>query len=164
MALSGCGSSRNDGGDDCTLRAVGEETGAGSIRATLSVPEQYISGAEITNGGIAVDWDDCDYSLNAFLSNETADYIIASAPTNTLTNSEHGTRLVDALLYVWKFQDASGEPRFFVTSVGEMAPINKPRTALEAQRFELPASEQPRLRGPQQPSRACLRECPLTTP
>ena len=136
--LSGCGSAPKDGGYECTVRAIGEETGADSIRATLNVPDEYISGAEISNGGIVVEWDDCDFPLNAFLSYETATHIIETAPTRTLTNSELGDRLVDAELFIWRFTDGANEPRFFVMAVSGMKPVTEPRNSREAERFKMP--------------------------
>ena len=135
-ALAACGSAEPDGADACTIQAVGKETGASNLRATLSVPEAYVSGAEITNGGVTVDVPECDFPLNAFLSDETAVHIIDTAPRNTLTSN--GFRLVEADLSIWKFTDGSGEPRFFVTGVHSMSPIPAPRNALERQRYETP--------------------------
>ncbi|KRA83729.1 hypothetical protein [Altererythrobacter sp. Root672] len=136
--LSGCGSASNDGRDDCTLRAVEEVTGSGGLRATLSVPEQYRSGVETSNGGIIVYWGDCDFPLNAFLSYETASHIIEVAPARTLTDNVHGLRLVDAELFIEMLKDGSEGPSFFVSKVGDMKPITKPRTPLEAERYVVP--------------------------
>lgn len=138
MTMSACAPSQISGRDKCTTEAIGKETGAGSLKATLSVPERYVSAAEISNGGISAEWEECDYPLNAFFSHETAASIIEKAPTNTLTNSDHGVRLVDAELSIRKFSDGSGKPRFFVTGVQKMSPIEAPRNRSERQYFQIP--------------------------
>jgi hypothetical protein len=126
--------------DKCTLEAIGKGSGADNIHVTLRVPDQLMHGAEISNGGIIALWEDCDFALNAFISAETADYIIYNTPKRTLTDREHQFRLVDASLFVWKFSDGSGEPRFFVMRVQEMTPITSARTADERDHFTLPAT------------------------
>jgi hypothetical protein len=98
---------------------------------TLRVPDAAISGVEIKNGGVSVHSEDCDFALNAFLSEETVASIIANAPRRTLTDRRHGSRLVAAEMGIWKFSDGSGEPRFFVTSVHSMLPVVSPRNAEE---------------------------------
>lgn len=129
---TGCAGPADDGGEICTVEAVGRETGAGSLDATLHVPESFLTGAEISDGGISVLHEDCDFPLNAFFSDETANYVIENAPKETLSDRERFFRLVDASLSIWKFSDGSGETRFFVTGVQEMRPIVKARTSHEA--------------------------------
>jgi len=101
------------------------------------VPPAYISGAEITNGGVSVGWGDCDFPLNAFFSKETIASIISHAPARTLTDTRYGNRLVEADMAIWKFSDGSGEPRFFVTAVHAMSPVVTPRNAIERERYKL---------------------------
>ena len=79
----------------------------------------------------------CDFMLNAFISDETARYIIENAPRETLADKLRVFYLVDASLFIWKFTDGSGEPRFFVMRVQEMAPILRARNAQEAAHFSL---------------------------
>ncbi|MEE1878507.1 hypothetical protein [Altererythrobacter litoralis] len=116
-----------DGMEQCTVAAIGKETGAASLNASLDVPETFMMGAEITNGGISVHHDGCDFPLNSFFSKETAEHIIQNAPLETLSHHEGFFRVVDTSLSIWKFSDGSGETRFFVTGVHEMRPILKAR-------------------------------------
>lgn len=137
LSSSSC-SPQIDGGDECTLRAIGEETGAAELKVDLQIPSYFVNGAEIRNGGILMFLEDCDYPLNAFLSLETANYLIESAPTKTLTLPEIQLRLATATLGIWKFKDGSREPRFFVTTVHEVNAVRQPRNQIEADKFELP--------------------------
>jgi hypothetical protein len=139
-ALDTCAESSPDEQDKCTARALESETGAGQLHADVLVPREFTSGAEISNGGIVLLTPGCDYALNAFLSRETADYIIAQAPLQTLTKSGIDLRLVEGEFFVWKFRDGSGEPRFFIMSVNELSAIKEARTADEARRFTMPES------------------------
>jgi hypothetical protein len=138
MLLTSSCSSQSDGGDECTLRAIGRETGAAELQVDLQIPSYFVSAAEIRNGGILMFYEDCDYPLNAFLSRETANYLIESAPKQTLTLPEIRLRLATATLGIWKFKDGSREPRFFVTTVHEVDAVSQPRSQIEAEKFELP--------------------------
>ena len=140
FASLACGSNEASGAGACTIEAVGRDTGADNLRALLRVPPAYNSGVEVRNGGVSVEWGDCDFPLNAFLSEETVTSVIANAPIMTLTDTRHGVRLVEAEMAIWKFTDGSGEPRFFVTRVHSMVPILTPRNAEERERFELPTN------------------------
>ena len=136
-----CAGASVDGNEECTVAAIGKETGADRLVATLDVPETYMTGAETRNGGISVQYDGCDFSLNAFFSSETAEYVIQNAPINTPSHHEGFFRTVDASLSIWKFSDASGETRFFVTSVNEMRPISRAKTKYEAKSFKEPSGD-----------------------
>ena len=127
-----------DGREQCTVEAIGKETGAGSLEATLQVPESYMSGAEISDGGITVQHNGCDFPLNAFFSQETAERVIEETPSETLSHHEGYFRVVDASLSIWKFTDGSGETRFFVTGVHEIRPILKARTSHEKRYYDEP--------------------------
>ncbi|MEO6388727.1 MAG: hypothetical protein ABIT16_12535 [Croceibacterium sp.] len=135
---TGCADVAETGLDRCTREAIGSETGADDLRVTLEVPERFTQGVEVSNGGITAWWDDCDFPLNTYMSTETANRIIDGAPKRTLTD-RHLLRHVEASLSIFKFSDGSGEPRFFVMRVQDMAPITTPRTAEERDRFSLPA-------------------------
>ena len=87
-----------------------------------------MSGAEISNGGVAVLHPDCDFTLNAFLSRETAEAMIVEAakfPENRPTFST-----ATAELFIWRFRDGSDEPRFFVTSYYNLQPFKTDQTAI----------------------------------
>ena len=127
-----------DGGEQCTVEAIGKKTGAGSLEATLQVPMSYMSGAEISDGGISVQHSGCDFPLNAFFSKETAERVIEETPSNTLSHHDGFFRVVDASLSIWKFSDASGETRFFVMGVHKMRPILKARTSHEKRYYDEP--------------------------
>ncbi len=137
IASSACGSDDASGTSACTLEAIGSDTGADSLRATLRVPPANISGAATRNSGVSVEWSGCDFPLNAFFAKETITSIITNAPTETLTDTRHGVRLVEADMAIWKFTDGSNQPRFFVTAVHNMLPVVAPRNAEEGERYEL---------------------------
>lgn len=130
----------DDGREQCTVKAIGKDKGADSLNATLHVPESFMAGAEITNGGISVHQVGCDFTLNAFFARETVEHIIENAPSDTLSKGEGFFRVVDASLSIWKFSDGSGETRFFVTGVRELRPILKARTSHEAKYYDEPSS------------------------
>ena len=134
-----CVGGDGDGGDHCTVEAIGKKPGAGILEATLQVPMSHITGAEISNGGISVQHNGCDFPLNAFFSQETVERVIEETPSNTLSHHEGFFRVVDASLYIWKFSDASGETRFFVTGVHEIRPILKARTSHEKRYYDEPS-------------------------
>ena len=138
IVLGSVACAERDGRDECTLKAVGDQTGAHEFAAELSVPDKYMTGAEISNGGIAVSLPGCDFTLSAFLSSETVDYVIEHAPRQTLTHRDHGSRLVKARLFVWRFRDGSGHPRFFVMQTSDFGALTKPRSEQEAKRFAMP--------------------------
>lgn len=140
LVLTGCAKAKVDGSEACTVEAVGMETGAGNLNATLEVPENLLAGAEISNGGISIFHDGCDFPLNSFFSDETARYIIENAPQKTLRHHEGFFRVIEASLSIWKFSDRSGETRFFVTGVHEMRPIPKARTSHGAKYYVEPSS------------------------
>ena len=131
FASLACGSNEASGAGACTIEAVGRDTGADNLRASLRVPPAYNSGVEVRNGGVSVEWGDCDFPLNALLSEETVTSVIANAPIMTLTDTRHDVRLVEAEMAIW---------RFFVTRVHSMVPILTPRNAEERERFELPTN------------------------
>ena len=123
LLLGSCGAQEPDGRDICTLKAIGEDTGALSIDAELSIPKAFISGAEISNGGVTVMHPGCDFPLNAFLAQETVEAIIAEAAT--FPEERPFISTATAELFVWRFRDGSQEPRLFVMSYHDLAPINK---------------------------------------
>lgn len=138
---SACSNEKHDGRADCTLRAIGAGTGSATLHATLMVPDTLLHGVEISNGGVQVLSDDCDFVLNALISDESANQIIEDAPKGTLWDrAAHSRRLVEASLSIWKFSDGSGEPRFFVMGVQDMAPILRARTAHESEYYRLDAA------------------------
>lgn len=137
-AVGGCTGPTVDGREKCTVEAIGRQTGADSLDATLHIPADFLTGVETSDGGITVWHDDCDFPLGAFLSDETAHFIIENAPKATLIDKRHFFRLVDASLSIWKFSDGSGETRFFVTAVHEMRPIAKARSPQEAEYYSEP--------------------------
>lgn len=139
VVIAGCSGPVVDGGEACTVEAVGKETGADGLDTTLHIPVSFMTGAEISNGGISVLHGDCDFPLNAFFSDETSNYIIENAPRATLSDNDRFFRLVDASLSIWKFSDGSGETRFFVTAVHEMHPITRARTQHEAKHYVAPS-------------------------
>ena len=123
-SVCGCAPER-DGRDICTAQTVGEDTGSEIISVILLVPEYHMTGAEITNGGVLVINPDCEYTLNAFLSDETADYLIHQVKDFRWLHVPSGARVANAELYIWRFRDGSGKPRFFVGSVMD---ISDPKT------------------------------------
>lgn len=132
---SACSNGESDGRSTCTLQSIGADAGKTSLHATLMVPRTFLSGVEISNGGVHVLGDDCDFVLNASISNESAKYIIEHAPKATLWDrATHTRRLVEASLVIWKL---SGESRFFVMGVQEMTPIVVPRTPHESDYYRL---------------------------
>jgi hypothetical protein len=137
---SGCAAPEISGREKCTVEAIGRETGAGNLKATLYVPETFLTGVEISDGGVMIFHQGCDFPLNAFLSDETANHIIQNAPRKTLTDKKHFVRLVDASLSIWKFSDGSNETRFFVTRVLELGPISKPRSPQDAEHYVVPTN------------------------
>lgn len=125
LLAQGCAAER-EGRDVCTLETVGEDTGSQIVSVSLMIPESYVTGAEISNGGILVMNPDCDYALNAFLSDETADYLIDQAQDFRWVHIPSESKVAEADLYIWRFRDGSQEPRFFVLDVME---LSEPKTA-----------------------------------
>ena len=133
-----CVGDDGDSGEHCTVEAIGKVTGAGSLDATLHVPVSYMTGAEFSDGGISVWHNGCDFPLNAIFSQETAERVIKKTPSNTLSHHDGSFRVVDASLSIWKFSDASGETRLFVTGVYEIRPILRARTSHEKRYYDEP--------------------------
>ncbi|WP_143736739.1 hypothetical protein [Erythrobacter dokdonensis] len=104
------------------MKAIGEDTGALSINAELSIPKAAMYGAETSNGGVTVWHPGCDFPLHAFLADDTVETIIAEAVT--FPEERPFTSTATAELFVWRFRDDSQKPRFFVLSYRDLAPIN----------------------------------------
>ena len=121
LPLGSCASQEQDGRDICTLKAVGDETGADSIRVELSIPKALVSGAEISNGGVTVMHPGCDFPMNAVLAQDTSEAIIAEAVS--FPEEQPFLSTATAELFVWRFRGGSGEPRFFVISYDDLKPV-----------------------------------------
>ncbi|RXZ66152.1 hypothetical protein [Pelagerythrobacter rhizovicinus] len=123
MAASGlvaCEVQDPSGRDRCTLEAIGEETGAHSFNAELLIPKSYQTGAETTNGGIVVLQPGCDFPLNAFFADATANVLIEQAAS--FPEGREYQSPARAELFIWRFRDGSREPRFFVRSFSDLEP------------------------------------------
>lgn len=81
-----------------------------------------MTGAEIANGGISAWGATCDFPLNAFFSRETVDYLIGAA-ANYPVRYRDIDRVAEAEMLIWKFEDGSGESRFFVSSIMSIKPV-----------------------------------------
>jgi hypothetical protein len=119
--LSSCSADPKDSRSACTEETVGRDLGAEIVTLTLLVPDHFMTGAEISNGGIAALSAKCDFALNAFFSNETADQVIRKAAAYPLKHRDL-FRVAEAEMLIWKFSDGSGEQRFFVMSLMDMRP------------------------------------------
>jgi len=119
-ALVACEIQEPSGRDKCTLEAIGEETGSHSFRAELWIPKSYQTGAEITNGGIVVLQPGCDFPLNAFFADATANALIEQAAS--FPEGREYQSPAKAELFIWSFRDESREPRFFVSSFSDLEP------------------------------------------
>jgi hypothetical protein len=128
LSLVSCAAEALDGRDVCTSKAIGDDTGAESITTELLIPKSYISGAEISNGGVAVLHPDCDFALNAFLSEATVETIIAEAAE--FPEDRPALSTATAELFIWRFRDSSDEPRFFVISYHNLQPFKTDQAAI----------------------------------
>ena len=123
-----------DGHARCTLQTVGRGDGAAIISATLLIPSQLMHGAEINNGGVVVLGANCDYALNATLSDETAQYLIDKASDFPLIHEPSNSRVANAELSVMK--DSNGQA-FDVVKVLHLSPVTDAPTFSDAKYFYL---------------------------
>jgi hypothetical protein len=108
----------------CTQETVGRDLGAEIVTLTLLIPDHHMTGAEISNGGISAWGPKCDFPLNAFFSKETVDYLIRTAADYPVKYRDID-RVAEAEMLIWKFEDGSGESRFFVSSIMSIGPVRK---------------------------------------
>lgn len=123
------------GRDQCTEKVIGKGSGTANIAATLLVPDHFIEPFEVPNGGVIVLSNACKYVLNANLSNETAKNLIDRTKGVALTHEPSGSKVVQARLWIRKFQNASGHPEFFVLSVDEITVPRELPTFTDARFF-----------------------------
>ncbi len=89
-----------------------------SIRVELIIPKTAMSGAEISNDGVTVMHPGCDFPMNAFLAHDTSEALIAEAVS--FPEGRPYTSTATADLFVWRFNDGSEEPRFFVIGYSDL--------------------------------------------
>ena len=121
LAVSACSGLEPSGREKCTRGLLDDTLGGDAITVTLMIPDHYMSGAEISNGGIHAFDGNCDFPVNMFLSFETASKIIADARKLSISEPRTGMKLAEAELFIWQFEDGSNQTRFFVTSVGSFS-------------------------------------------
>ena len=137
VLLASC--SQPDDRSACTEKSVGRDLGSAVVTLTLLVPDHFMTGVEISNGGILAFGQDCDTVVNAFFSRETANYLIERSANFPLRHTATGSTVAQAEMLVWKFDDGSGESRFFVDSVMEVKPATTPPHMMDAKNFEYSA-------------------------
>jgi len=120
LLLSACAGKNTDNIKGCTTETVGTDTGSAIVTLTLLVPDQFMTGAEISNGGVIALGDKCPAALDAMFSRDTAEHVIQIAKDFPLRHS--GFHVAQAQMLIWKFKDDSGQTSFFVESLMSVTP------------------------------------------
>jgi len=90
-----------------------------------------------SNGGVRLPTQDCDDILEAVMSAETAQHIIANAPDNTLTGPI-GLRIVDGSFRIRPFKNGDGETKIFILEALDLASKTEPTFEHEKKYFVIP--------------------------
>lgn len=89
-------------------------------------------GAEISNGGVVFVGTNCEYALNATLSDETAKYLIDKASDFPLVHRPSNSRVAKAKLKVMKHSNGQ---EFDAVKVLDLSPVTVVPTFTDAKYF-----------------------------